>query len=196
MYKNWTLFLVNNGGQGKPILTGSKFSASQTIPAGNLAAFEAGTYTLHAKSSSLDDGLASQSCGSQADKKFTLLYSPGKIIDVKLKSYGHHVAMAQGSIFNPAHDDGMLEITPVITGRQCNYRVTRTVGGNSVYVPAIHLPGVSDEQAQIKYSGDKTFVTVTVHAVGNDNIADMGCSGSVTKTIVVRDDPTLPTEVK
>lgn len=192
----WTLFLVNSGGQGKPILTGSKFSASQTIPAGKLAAFEVGVYTLHAKSSSLDDGLAGQDCGSQADKKFTLLYSPGTIIDVKLKSYGHHVNMAQGSIFNPAHDDGILEITPVISGRQCNYRVTRTVGGASVYTPAIHVPGKSDEQAQVKYSGDKTFVTVTVHAEGNDNIADMGCKGSVSKTIVVRDDPTLPAEVK
>ena len=99
--------------------------------------------------------------------------------------------MAMGSIFKPAHDNGMLEITPVITGRQCNYRVTRTVAGASVYTPAVHVPGVSDEQAQVKYSGDKTFVTVTVHAIGNDNIADMGCKGSVTKTIVVRDDPTL-----
>ena len=53
------------------------------------------------------------------------------------------------------------------------------------------MPGVSDGQVQVKYSGDKTFVTVTVHAIGNDNIADMGCKGSVTKTIVVRDDPTL-----
>lgn len=187
----WTLFLVNSGGQGKPILTGSKFSASQTIAAGKLAGFEPGAYTLRASSSSLDDGLAGQSCGSQAEKKFTLLYSPGTITDVKLKSFGHHVAMAQGSIFNPAHDNGVLEITPVITGRQCNYRVTRTVAGASVYTPAIHIPGVSDEQTQIKYGGDKTFVTVTVHAIGNDNIADMGCKGSVTKTIVVRDDPTL-----
>ena len=187
----WTPFLVNSGGQGKPILTGSKFSASQTIPVGKLAAFEPGIYTLHAKSSSLDDGLAGQSCGSQADKKFSLLYSPGTITDVKLKSYGHHVAMAMGSIFNPAHDNGILEITPVITGRQCSYRVTRTVAGASVYTPAVHVPGVSDEQEQVKYSGDSTLVTVTVHAIGNDNIADMACKGSVTKTIVVRDDPTL-----
>ena len=192
----WTLFLVNSGGQGKPILTGSKFSSSQTIPAGKLAAFDAGAYTLHVKSSALDDGLAGQDCGSQADQKFTLLYSPGTIIDVKLKSYGHHVNMAQGNIFNPAHDDGILEITPVITGRQCNFRVTRTVAGASVFTPAIHVPGVSDEQAQIKYSDDKTFVTVTVHAIGNDNLADMGCKGSVTKTIVVRDDPTLDTVYK
>ncbi|MBC7608794.1 MAG: hypothetical protein H7228_04320 [Polaromonas sp.] len=187
----WTLFLVNSGGQGKPILTGSKFSSSQTIPAGKLAAFDAGAYTLHVKSSALDDSLAGQDCGSQADQKFTLLYSPGTITDVKLKSYGHHVNMAQGNIFNPAHDDGILEITPVITGRQCNFRVTRTVAGASVFTPAVHVPGVSDEQAQIKYSEDKTFVTVTVHAIGNDNLADMGCKGSVTKTIVVRDDPTL-----
>jgi hypothetical protein len=192
----WTLFLVNSNGQGKPILTGSKFSASQTIPAGKLAAFEPGAYTLHVKSSSLDDGLASQSCSSQADKKFTLLYSPGTITDVKLKSFGTHVNMAQGSVFSPAHDDGILEITPVITGRQCNYRVTRTVGGTSVYTPAVHVPGTSDEQAQVRYSADKTFVTVTVHAIGNDNIADMGCKGSATKTIVVRDDPTLAPETK
>ena len=55
------------------------------------------------------------------------------------------------------------------------------------------MPGVSDGQDQVKYSGDKTFVTVTVQAIKNDNIADMGCTGSVTKTIVVRDDPTLET---
>ena len=58
------------------------------------------------------------------------------------------------------------------------------------------MPGVSDGQVQVKYRGDKTFVTVTVHAIGNDNIADMGCKGSVTKTIVVRDDPTLETVYK
>ncbi|MDB5966597.1 MAG: hypothetical protein JWQ72_3097 [Polaromonas sp.] len=192
----WTLSLVNGNGQGKAISTGAKFSASQTLPAGALAGFPAGAYTLHVKSSSLDDGLASMSCGSQVDKKFTLLYSPGTITDVKLKSYGHHVNMAQGSIFNPAHDDGVLEITPVIAGAQCNYRVTRSVSGSGVYTPAIHVPGTSDAQAQVIYSADKTFVTVTVHAEGMDNIANMGCKGSVTKTIVVRDDPTLPPEFK
>lgn len=192
----WTLFLVNGNGQGKAISTGAKFSASQTLPAGALAGFPAGAYTLRVKSSSLDDSLASASCGSSAEKKFVLLYSPGTITDVKLKSFGHHVAMAQGSIFNPAHDDGVLEITPVITGPQCNYRVTRTVSGAGVYTPAIHVPGTSDAQPQVIYGADKTFVTVTVHSEGMDNIANMGCKGSVSKTIVVRDDPTLAPEFK
>ncbi len=192
----WSLFLVDGKGQGKPILRGNKFSASQTIPAGTLAAFEPGAYTLHLKSSSWDDAISSQSCGSSADKKFTVLYSPGIITDVKLKSYGHHVNMAEGNIFNPAHDDGILEVTPVINGRQCNYRVTRTAGGASVDAPAVHVPGTSNWPAQFKYGADKTFVTVTVHAMGTDNIAGMGCLGSVSKTIVVRDNPTLLPETK
>lgn len=188
----WTMFLVNSEGKGKPIATGYQFTASQTIAAGALSGFAPGQYTLHVKSSAKDDGLANVSCKGEANKKITLLYSPGTITDVKLKSYGHHVAMAQGSIFNPAHDDGVLEIIPVINGPQCNYRVTRTVAGKGDFVPAIHVPGTSDKQTQVKYSGDKTFVTVTVHAVGTDNIANMGCIGSVSKTIVVRDDPSLP----
>lgn len=188
----WSLFVVNSNGQGKYISSGNSFFKYKLIPAGALSAFTPGDYTLHVKSSSMDDGLADVSCKGETNKKFTLLYGAGTITDVHLKSFGHHVAMAQGSIFNPARDDGILLITPVINGRQCNYSVTRTASGKSTLAHTIHVPGVSDAQAEIKYGGDKTFVTVTVQATGNDNIANMGCIGSVSKTIVVRDDPSLP----
>ena len=179
----WTLFLVNNAGQGKVIAKGAKFG-SQIVPAGTLASFTPGVYRLHAKSSVADDTLANQSCGSQADKKFTLIYGAGKITDVQLMG-----GIAKNSALNTTAG---LWITPIINGGQCNYRVTRVVGGNIVYTPAIHVPGVSDKQAVVEYGADETTVQVTVHAIGNDNIADMGCLGSVTKTITVRDDPSLP----
>jgi len=184
----WSVFLVDTGGQGKLIAKGAQFGYSHELPSGALAGFPPGAYTLHVKSSAADDTLAEQNCASSADKPFTLLPGVGKIKDVKLVA-----GITKNSVLNTVAG---LWITPIIDGPMCNYRVTRYVGSSGIYAPNVHKPGVSDKQEVIEYGADETTVTVTVHAIGNDNLMNMGCLGSATKTIVVKDDPSLPTQVK
>jgi hypothetical protein len=222
----WTLFLVNSNGQGKPITTGKVFSGSQTIAAGKLAGFEPGNYTLHVKSSSLDDGLASVSCGSSADQKFTLLKAVGTIKDVQLKSFGQHFNAGKEhgpnspggepmegpdfcnnctSIFSPAHDIGGLRIKPVfIGGQECSYAVIQKFNGKQTthfvkYTPGNAMAGIGAQAVPglNVYSDDQTTVEVTLAGVINPYQPNLTpCQGSVTKTIVVHDNPSMPAWTK
>ncbi len=216
----WSLFLVDSQGKGKLLTTGNTFDTLQTLPAGALSAFPLGDYTLHAKSTAADDMKANQSCIGEANKKFKLFQDPGAIKDVKLKAFAYHYnAVSEHghtspggedmggrfcenctSIFSPPHDKGFLRIVPVFaSGATCSYTVTQAFKGQQtkhlvVYntaTPSETISGV-DSFAQPRlnvYPDNETIVVVTLTGAPGPGGP---CSGSVTKTITVRDDPKLP----
>lgn len=208
----WTLFLIDPNGQGKPVLTGNKFSASQTIPAGKLTSFTPNAYTMRVKSSALDDGLANQSCESQADMKFTLKKATATIKDVTLFAFGYHFKMASSdgyaspgasanlsefcqncnSVFSPAHDIGALRITPIFSaGETCSYAVIQKFNGKQsthsvFYTTSDTMTGIGAQAAPRLniYPNNETSVTVTLQGTAGPGGP---CDGSVTKSITVRD---------
>jgi hypothetical protein len=218
----WTLLLIDSNGQGKPALTGNKFSASQTIPAGKLASFAPGMYTMRVKSTALDDGLANQSCGSQADKKFTLKKATATIKDVTLVAFAYHFNMASSdgygspdsnspnlsaycqncnSVFSPAHDIGVLRIKPIFSGGEtCSYAVIQKFNGKQTTHSVFYtigdamtgIPAISAPRLNV-YPNNETIVTVTLQGTAGPGGP---CDGSATKTIAVHDNVALRTVTK
>lgn len=217
----WTLLLIDPNGQGKPVLTGNKFSASQTIPAGKLVNFAPNVYTMRVKSTALDDGLANQSCESQADKKFTLKKASATLKDVTLFAFGYHFKMASSdgyaspgasanlsefcqncnNVFSPAHDIGALRITPVFSGGEtCSFSVTQKFNGKQtthsvLYTIGDTMTGVGAQMAPRFniYPNNETIVTVTLQGTAGPGGP---CDGTVTKSITVRDNAALPAVTK
>ena len=70
-------------------------------------------------------------------------------------------------------------------------------GSQKVDTPLqMHQAGGPDKLPVEIYSKDETTVQVTIHAGDLEKATPLGCEGSVTKTIVVHDDPKLPKVVK
>jgi hypothetical protein len=218
----WTLFMNSANGQSKMVTTGSKFTTGQIIPATFFSAYEPGEYTLRVKSSSADDTKANQDCKGEASHTFKLLRATATIKDVQLKASAYHFKAASSdgyaspgsdggfygslcnncnNIFSPAHDIGLLRITPVFAkGQTCSYSVIQKFNGQQtsrlvVYTPGDAMSGI-DAMAPPKlnvYSDNTTTVLVTlVGAPGPGG----PCEGTVTKAITVHDDPTLPAVTK
>ncbi len=206
----WTALLEGNG-QSIQLGNGTFFNMPMTA---SLAAFKPGTYTLTAKTTAGDDNLAKMSCLGIAHKQITIVPVPGQIKGLKLEARGMHgdgKAFAQAidngvlDIFSPftnlvnafVADHGLLKITPIIDGPKCVYRITELVnGGQQPFLgPRIHAPGVSDKQPVQLFSADFTNVQVTIEATDAEKQLG-GCEGSITKSIVVHDNPKLPPVVK
>ena len=223
MQCGWTLFMVNSNGQEKKVTTGSKFTMGQIIPAAFFSAYEPGEYTLRVKSSVADDKIANQDCKGEASHTFKLLRATATIKDVQLLAFAHHFnagnntgytspggddngffgSLCQNcsSIFSPAHDIGLLRISPIFAaGQTCSYSVIQKFNGQQtsrlvVYTPSDSMSGI-DAKAPPKlnvYSDDKTTVLVTlVGAPGPGG----PCEGTVTKAITVHDDPKMQAVTK
>ena len=219
----WTLFMVNSNGQGKIVTTGGKFNTGQVIPAAFFAAYEPGKYTLRVKGSSADDAQADHDCQSEASQKFELLRATATIKDVQLKAFAHHFNAASSdgysspgsdggiyfkdfcnncnSVFSPAHDIGLLRIIPVFAnGQTCSYSIIQKYNGKQtsilmVYTPNDPMNGMNANKPPRlnPYSDNETTVQVTL--IGAQGPGG-SCEGSVTKTITVHDDPTLPAVTK
>lgn len=217
----WTLFM-NGIGQSKVVTTGSKFTMGQIIPATFFSAFEPGDYTMRVKSSGADDTKANQDCKGEASQKFKLLRATATIKAVVLKAFAYHYYAGNssgdptpgsgegrypqfcnncGNIFSPAHDIGLLRITPIfVKGQICSYSITQKFNGKQtksavIYTPDNAMGGISaDAPPRLNvYSDDKTTVTVTVLGTAGPGGP---CEGSATNTITVYDDLTLPAVTK
>lgn len=206
----WTVMLEGNG-QSVALGNGTFFNMPMSA---SLAAFKPGNYTVKAHTTPGDDSLAKMSCLGFASKPITIVAVPGQIRGLKLEAKGIHgdgKAFAQAidngvlDFFSPftslvnafVADNGVLKITPIIDGPTCFYRVTTHIngGGGPMVVPQKHVPGATHKQPVQVYSADQTNVEVTVDA-GDVEKTLGACEGSVTKTIVVQDDPKLPVVVR
>jgi hypothetical protein len=223
MQCGWTLFMVNSNGQGKKVTTGAKFNTGQIIPAAFFSAYEPGDYTMHVKSSALDDTNADADCAGEANKKFKLLRATATIKDVTLKAFAFHFRAASSdgdlspggeggiyygqfcencnSIFSPAHDIGLLKIAPVFTaGQMCSYAVIQKFNGKQTSSTVIYTPNdptagaAKDAAPRLNVYSDNT-TTVLVTLVGTSGPGGP-CEGTVTKAITVHDDPKLPAVTK
>ena len=208
----WTVLLEGNG-QSVQLGNGTFFNMPMTA---SLAAFKPGTYTLTAKTTAGDDNLAKMSCLGNAHKQITIVPVPGQIKGLKLEARGIHgdgKAFAQAidngvlDFFSPftnlvnalVADNGVLKITPIIEGPKCFYHITQLFDGGLAPMPwsgvRAHTPGVSDKQSVQIFPADSTNVQVTIEATDAEKQLG-GCEGSITKSIVVHDDPKLPPVVK
>lgn len=218
----WTLFMNSTNGQSKTVTTGSKFTMGQIIPASFFMGYEPGEYTLRVKSSSADDAIANQDCKGEASHTFKLLRATAAIKDVQLKASAFHFNAASSdgyaspgsdggyfgnlcnncnNIFSPAHDIGLLRISPVFTsGQICSYSVIQKFNGQQssrivLYTPSDPMSGI-DAMAPPKlnvYSDNTTTVLVTLVGVPGPGGP---CEGTVTKAITVHDDPKMQAVTK
>ena len=204
----WTVQATEGDGQTTNSGTGKSFT-SATV---SLSTFKVGTYTITAKTTAADDNQGVTSCLGSASKKITVVATPGKITDVKLHSFGLHgngagidkwlddgntaAYFPLAPIYNFAiPDTGFLKITPVISGPSCTYSMTaQSSNGGKFELPFLaHTANQADKIPALKYTADKTLVTVTIKGAG---IPQFACEGSASKFIWVKDDPKLPPENK
>ena len=204
----WTVQATDGNGQTTNISTGKSFT-SATV---SLSTFKVGTYTITAKTTAADDNQGVTSCLGTASKKIIVVATPGKITDVKLTSFGLHgegtgidkwlddgntaAYFPFAPIFNIAiPDNGFLKITPVISGPSCVYSMTaQSSNGGKFELPLlVHTLNAADKLPALKYTADKTLVTVTIKGAG---IPQSACEGSASKFIWVTDDPKLPPQDK
>jgi hypothetical protein len=204
----WTLQATDGNGQTTNLGIGKSFTSASV----SLSAFKEGSYTLTAKTTPADDNQGVTSCLGTAAKKITIVATPGKINDVKLYAFGLHghgtgidkwlddgntaAYFPFAPLFNIAiPDNGFLKITPVITGPTCAYSMTaQSSNGGKFELPFLaHILNVADKLPALKYTADKTLVTVTIKGAGAPQLA---CEGSASKFIWVQDDPKLPPETK
>lgn len=214
----WTLQMTNlDGGAPVAIGTGNQFFPNNFSKV--LSSFKPGNYKLNVVSTTADDGLAPVGCAGHATEYVKLEPAIAMIKDVRLKEFGYHFNMASDtghgspggeslgghcencdSIFSPAHNIAGLRITPVFAdGKACQFMVIQEVNGTPVsnypvkYTPGAVFAGDKEPWLNI-YHNSKISVKVTIIGMPIPGLS--ACDGSVTKTIEVSDDDTLPAVTK
>ena len=207
----WTLLITDSNGTSTDMLVGSTFESPQ-ITTGPLA-LKPGQYTLTVKTTPTNISVAPMPCLGKSTKPITIAavpMPPGKITDVALETWGVHgnsdvyqgvvgtvaavnldplaaAAAAIGSAATPDH--GVLRITPKIDGASCGYEVLQMVNDTTKSsMAAMHQKGYADKLADRTFKDDQTTVQITIQG----GTGTGACTGSITKTISVHDDPKLP----